>query len=138
MADSLFGALLVKFNASAALVAALPGGLWMGQVAEGTALPFCVLLTTGQTVEWSTGSPYVESSLIQFVVFAKGLATAEAAADLLKAAFDFAALTFTSAVTLALYREGYLPQADELRAPDGEIVYGVTVDYRVMIQRART
>ena len=138
MADSLYAAVLTKFNASAALVAAIPGGLWTDQVAEGTALPFCVLLPGTKSIEWSSGSPYLETVLIQFAIFAKGLAAAEAAGDLLKAAFDFATLTFSAAVSVALYREGELPQAEELRAPDGELVYQLPIDYRVIVQRART
>src|SRR5204862_452398 len=93
-------------------------------------------------VTWQSGKAYLEAVSLDVAVFAQTAATAEDAALALNKAFQFVQVTFNdttygTAPVLsgpdaagnargAVYRTGYRVEADLLRAPNGETVYGVT------------
>jgi hypothetical protein len=143
------------FNTQGTLKTKLPGGLYTGQVPEGVALPFAVIMPGDTEVTWQSGQSYLEAVSLDLMVFAQTAATAEDAALALNKAFQFVLLTFNDTVAAygtkpvvggldalgnqagAVYRTGYRPEAELLRAPNGEIVYGVTSSYRIHVRRLK-
>lgn len=135
--DSVYGAIVNAFSGNSTLTALLPGGMYTGQIPETVALPFVAILPGDTSVTWMTGTTYIEEVALDLVVFAQTAAAAETAAFAVNKALQFVTLAFTNAVCIAVYRTGYRPEAELLRAPNGEIVYSVHSSYQVYVQRSK-
>lgn len=137
--DSLFSALQARFNAVPATVGLVAGGLWAGEVPEGTPLPYA----------WYDGSEFLtgpqfeleyESTRISFHVFALGYAAAETCVRQLKATYDYQSVPFNS--TNATYSIGTWPRSwriynERIRWKDNSLIHRGVVNYLAVVQRSR-
>jgi hypothetical protein len=135
-APTLLGAIVNQFNASGALMAAVPSGIWVSQVPETLPLPFVVLIHGGEVPDWTFERDYLEDGQVQFLCYALGCAAAENIATLLKTAFDWQSLMITNATSIQVERTNYLVSATDLfRAPSGEIVYEAMVEFHTRVKK---
>lgn len=142
-AKTILGALVARFEDDgllAGLVGLTTAGqvkVFVGQEPEDDDLPFVVLVHQGEVPEWSFESAYTEVGKVQFACMAKGCANAEEIALRVKAVFDWcqASLTIVNATVVRVMRTNYQVTAEEMKAPDGSIVYQAMVEYETEVKR---
>lgn len=133
----LAGAVHQLFSGDPALAAAVPGGLWTGEVPEGTAFPYAWLelpeeLTLPTTVD------QLESAKLSFHLWGIGAEAASDAAIALKAVFDYATLPpFGDSVSVGTWPVSRRLQCEGLRDASSRLVFRSVVTYRVVTQRPR-
>ncbi len=135
MNKHIYKAIIDKYQASSALVAALTGGMYLlkypQQHNKPDIYPYCVIVPVSDVAEY-TFTEAADNTLIQFSIYddSASVATIQDAGDALKAAFDFAALTVTGYNHICMIRE-----YSELYKPDG---WHYIITYRLEIQKARS
>lgn len=135
--DSLFAAILAKFNSNAPLVAMITGGLWVGEVPENVDPPYCYY---DQSLI-STAPNFVdelEFGSVSFNVYALGYHNAHQAVRQLKAVFDYSSLTFaTFAGSVGIWPLSWRIYNEHIRFRDNEQIHRGTVNYRLAFQKPR-
>lgn len=134
--DLLSAAVHAQFNQNGALVQAIPGGMWTGEVPEGTNPPY-VWLDLPDTQTTPIFVDYFERSFFHAHLYAIGAQQAEAAAAAFKAVFDWCSLPFQTAgsVWCQPRRKRLIPE--KARWKDGTLMYRVVLTYDVLAQYPR-
>ncbi len=134
--DTLTGAVHAQWQASAGLTTSVPGGLWTGEVPEGTTLAYASLDLSGVR-----SNPLFESQfeMGRFTIhlYAIGAGRAEVGALQVKAAFDYKTLTFTSAVCVQCVPATYRLVSEAVRHKTGELIHRAILAYDILLQRDR-
>ncbi len=138
--DSLPAAIVAAFRGDGPCVSAMPGGVWLGEAEEDTALPYCNLDTgKGGTLLLCSSTPYVETVSVTFTVWGAGEPATEAGGNALLALFyrknPFA---FATARLLSFLQRGpYQPEPSDRRDQAGNVVYSLAINYEAQVQRAK-
>lgn len=142
MALTTLGAIVARFDASgAAATFSGSGGLWVDEVPENKELPIAALIWESETPDWTFESSYVEEVRFHFELFAEGLAAVEAAATLVKAAFDYpgenahTVFAVDNARVLGCQRQNYTVSFVGERSPDADKVYLAKIDYLIRVRK---
>lgn len=140
-ADTLAGAFHRRFNGDPSLVAALSGGLWTGEVPEGTAPPYAWL-----DLPATSSAPLFESELeisrALVHVFAVGAESAESLASQFKACFDYQTLDFNPrpafprSCVLCIPKR-YRLVCERVRYKDTSLVFRASLVWHVVTQKDR-
>lgn len=91
---SILAAVQARFDFLLPAQAALPGGLWTGDVPEGLAMPYGVLSEGDTQFEWTFEDSYWEKGTVDIVVYAVGDAAVVEALRQFELAFDWEELDF--------------------------------------------
>lgn len=127
------------FNGNAPLVASLPGGLWTGEVPEGTALPYAWLDVTGVDTS-PTFEDEFDRGTITVHVYGLGAAVVENVVSLWRSAFNYKTLAFpspASAACVQLFQRRYRLVCEMVRHRDSSLVYHAVLTYHVLVQKPR-
>jgi len=133
----LFEAIQDWFADDTILSAAIPGGLWLIQAppknADGRpiARPYAVLVDLGNSFEFTSGEPYIDTHAVQFSIFSTTQATGETARAALRARFDAVKIPIDTAETSVMM---CLPEAGETTREDNNI-WHTRIDYVIQIHR---
>ncbi len=136
--DTLTASLHQLFSSSPALVAAISGGMWTGEIPESTSPPYCWLdISDVQTAP--TFEQEYDAGRVTFNIFALGAESAETCANLLKSVFDYSVLTFSSASTtcIQLMPKRYKLICEMVRYKDSSLVYRAVLSYHTLLQLDR-
>lgn len=127
------------FNNQATLVAAMTGGLWTGEVPEGTEMPYAWLDVS--SVDTSpTFEDEFDRGLVTIHIYGLGAAVVERMAKLWRASFNYATLTFadpTTATCIQLFQRRYRLVCELVRHRDSRLVYHAILTYHVLVQIPR-
>jgi hypothetical protein len=136
-AGTLAGAVHAWFNGDAALVAAIPGGLWTGEVPEGTSFPYA-WLELPEATSLPNFVDQLEASRVVFHVWAVGAEAAQLAAEKVRARFDYRQLdAYGDSACVGMVPRHWRLQCEGLRDPAGRLVFRAVVGYQVLTQRPR-
>ena len=134
--SDLFEAIRTFWLLDAALVAAVPGGLYLSQAPPKDAMnrpiarPYAVLVDLGGSFEFTSGTPYIDTSGVQFSIFSTTQAGGETARAALRSAFDAQKITMPGAASCMMM----LPEAEELTREDDNL-WHTRVDYTIAVFR---
>ncbi len=136
--DTLSAAFHTRFNASPTLSTLLPGGLWTGEVPEGTAPPYG-WLDISRIITSPTFEQQFEAGKLTLHLLTIGAEAAEALALQVKAWFDYQRLTFSSNATtcIQLLPRDYRLVCEMIRYKDSSLIYRVILTYHILIQKDR-
>lgn len=137
--DYLSTAIHDYFNGSASLVAAVPGGLWTGEVPEGVSFPYIYLDFKQVNTVYNFVSRG-EYARIAFHLYALGAESAEATGTLLKSRFDGQKLTFSLASQtnhIVMIPQRHALVSENLRHKSGQLVFRFFVEYQILLQKPR-
>jgi len=132
----LFTAIRDWWMADAALVAAVPGGLFLAQAppqnigSRPIDRPYAVMVDLGNSFEFTSGTPYIDTHGIQFSIFSTTQATGETARAALRARFDAQKIAIAGAASCIMT----LPEAEEITREDDNI-WHTRVDYQIQVHR---
>jgi hypothetical protein len=135
---TLTGAIHNRWNQDLALSQAVVGGLWTGEVPEGTAQPY-----TWLEVPRVMGRPYFadrfDRCIVLFHTYAVGAALAETCAQLIRDRFDEKPLSFNSNITKAVYmlERMYRLVCEGTRSRDNQLVFRTIQTYEIYTQKPR-
>ena len=136
MADTLSAAIHKKFNSDASLTSTITGGLWTGEIPEGTSPPYAWLdLPDMATTPFFEG--LFERSTFVVHIYGIGAQQAEDCADAFKQTFDYTSLSFISAASIWCQPRRYRLIPEKARWKDGTLMYRVVLTYDVLAQRDR-
>lgn len=127
------------FNSSAPLVAELPGGLWTGEVPEGTPLPYAWLDVSSVDTSPTFEQEFDRAS-VTVHVFALGAAAVEKIVAVWRAAFNYETITFpdpSTAACVQLFQRRYRLVCELVRHRDSRLVYHGILTYHLLVQRPR-
>ena len=130
-------AIRAAFTASAPLTAAFPGGLWLGEAPEGTAMPYVVQTTVAAPLTSGYGGRrYADGVVIDFAAYGDDHDAVGAAMDTLTGVFDDALLPLATGTMFDTRRTA--GPADQLMPPDGngQDVWQWRASYRFAVQAA--
>lgn len=126
-------------NSNAGLVAALPGGLWTGEVPEGTNMPYAWLDITA--VETSpTFEQEFDRAVVTVHIYGLGASVVENIVTLWRAAFNYKTLSFpspNSAACVQLFQKRYRLVCELIRHSDSRLIYHAILTYHVLVQHPR-
>lgn len=135
--DSLLAAIKTKYLADALVIAAIPGGIWEGEVPESAAdsLPYAYLdLSRISYLHYTEGS--FELCDLDFHIYAVGAAAAQNAAKTLKNSFDWCTdLTFSEGSCTQFMPTAYEVVCEMVRYRNTNLIYRAIVSYEAMVQR---
>ena len=135
--EDLLGAVHERWYGDPTLSALVAGGLWTGEVPEGTAYPYAWVEMPESTAHPNFVSQ-VESSRITFHIWAVGAASASACARSLRARLDWQSISpFASAVCVSCSPRGERLACEGLRDSQARLVFRSTVTYQILVQRPR-
>jgi hypothetical protein len=135
--DDLAGAVHAFAAGDPALSEALVGGLWTGEVPEGTAMPYA-WLETPETVTVPNFVTQMESHRVNVHVWAAGARAASAAARLVKARFDYATLpAFGDQTHIGTLPRSFRLQCENLRDSSSRLIYRAVVTLHLLCQLPR-
>ena len=132
----LFAAVKSWFDADGALTAAVPGGLYLAQVppkdATGRPIPrpYAVMVDLGNSFEFTSGTPYIDTHGIQISIFSTTQAEGETARAALRSKFDAQKITILGGASTMMC----LPEAQETTREDNNI-WHTRVDYTIAVFR---
>ncbi len=130
-------AIRTAFTASAPLTVAFPGGLWLGQAPEGTAMPYAVQTTVAAPVTSVYGGRrYADGVLLDLAAYGNDHDAVGAAMDVLTGVFDDALLPLAAGTMFDARRTA--GPVDQLMPPDGsgQDVWQWRASYRFAVQTA--
>ena len=123
------------FSTDPTLPTVITGGLWTGEVPEGTAPPYAWLDLTDTNIN-PIFEDYFEQSIITVHIYAIGAAAAEAAAVAFRATFDFTTLNFSSpASNIWVKPRRYRLVPERTRWKDGTLMYRAVLTYDILVQK---
>lgn len=135
--DSLAEAFHARWYAQPALVSLVTGGLWTGEVPEGTEPPYAWLDVAGVDPLPLMADEQLEPSRAVVHVYAEGAAAAEACARRVRTAFDYQTLPFAAAASVSLRPLHYRLVCEGVRYKQGQLVYRAALTYHALVQRSR-
>ncbi len=138
MADTLSAAIHNKFQQSSALVSAISGGLWTGEVPEGSRSPYAWLEIAGIDSIPLIGIDEFEYARFIVHIYGPGAETVEAAAFLFKDAFDYKDLFFSTRACISVQPLSYRLLSESLRSASGVLMFRAVLLYRVHIQNPKS
>lgn len=127
------------FNKSASLKAAIPGGIWTGQVPEGTLYPYA-WADIAQVNTHYTMLNRMEYARIFTHIYALGAEDVEAVAGKFKDHYDESRLEFavgSQAYCVAVIPQTYKLLSENLRHKSGALIFRASLLYFVLYQRSR-
>ncbi len=135
--EDLAGAVHAFAAGDPALSAALPGGLWTGEVPEGTAMPYA-WLETPETLSIPNFVSQMESHRVNFHVWAAGARAASSVARLVKSRFDYATLDpFGDQTHVGTLPRSFRLQCENLRDSSSRLIYRAVVTLHFLCQLPR-
>lgn len=135
--DLLSAAVQARFASYPALVAVLPGGLWTGEVPEGTS-PAYGWLDVGPINPTPTTEDRFDRARFTAHLYAVGANAAEACALQWQSVFDWQALTFATASSVWVVPRSYRLIPEPVRYKDGTLMFRAFMAYECLAQRARS
>ncbi|KKN45137.1 hypothetical protein LCGC14_0685900 [marine sediment metagenome] len=135
--SDVFTAVRSRWLADAAIVAAVPGGLYLAQAPpkDGAGRPierpYAVLVDLGNSFEWTSGTPYIDSHGIQISIFSTTQAEGETARAALRSSFDAVKISIDGSASCIMC----LPEAEETTREDNNI-WHTRVDYMIKVHRS--
>ncbi len=132
----LFAAVKSWFDADASLAAAVPGGLYLTQAppkdptGRPIPRPYAVMVDLGNSFEFTSGTPYIDTHDIQISIFSTTQAEGETARLALRSKFDAQKITIGGGASTMMT----LPEAEETTREDNNI-WHTRVDYTIAIFR---
>jgi hypothetical protein len=133
---SLPAAVAALWDATPAMAAAFPGGLWADLAPAATALPFAVYSETGlDSGSRDSAGAIFELGTIDFTCYAAGKEAARAAGEAVFAAFDDATLPVTGRLVLEFRRSASFSLVTPEKGPGSADVWRTTQTYLFRIQR---
>lgn len=136
--NTLAQAVHTHFNADGSLVAAITGGLWTGEVPEGTDPPYA-WLDISDVASNPTFEQEFEAARVTVHIYARGAAQAESLAALWKDGFDYETLGFPlgGVSSVMLIPRRYRLVNEMVRYKDSALVYRTVLTYHVLLQKDR-
>jgi len=128
------------FNNDAPLVAALTGGLWTGEVPEGTEMPYAWLDVSSVDTSPCTFEGEFDRALVTVHVFGLGASVVERIATLWRAAFNYKQLAFpdpSTAASIQLFQRRYRLVCEMVRHRDSRLIYHAILTYHALVQHPR-
>ena len=123
--------------ADAALVAAVSGDLYLAQAppkllgSRPISKPYAVMVDLGNSFEFTSGTPYIDTHGIQFSIFSATQAEGETARAALRARFDAQKITIDGTASCMMT----LPEAEETTREDDNI-WHTRIDYQIKVHRS--
>lgn len=134
--DLLSQAVHAQFASSSDLVAGISGGLWTGEIPEGTTPPYAWLDLTNTNIS-PIFEDFFEHSTFAVHIYAIGAAQAEQLGSLFRTAFDWQELPFSSdASCIWLKPRRYRLVPERARWKDGTLMFRAVIVYDVLVQRS--
>lgn len=131
--DLLSTAVHAHFGANPVLASLLSGGLWTGEIPEGTTPPYAWLDIAGGTTT-PLFIDVLDRSRFIVHIYAIGAASAEACAQQFKAVFDFQTLPFQTNASVWCKPLNYRLVPEKARWKDGTLMYRAVLSYDVLTQ----
>ncbi len=134
---TLFEAIRTWWLADSTLSAAVAGGLYLSQAPPKLGLdrpiimPYAVMVDLGNSFEFSSGTPYIDSHAVQFSIFSTTQAEGETARAALRSRFDAEKITLDGGFDSVMMM---LPEAEETTREDDNI-WHTRVDYQIQVHR---
>lgn len=131
-----FEAIYATWMADAALIGAVPGGLFLAQappkdvMGRPIARPYAVMIDLGNSLEFTSGTPYVDTHGVQISIFSDTQAEGKTARAALRNEFDAQKIPMGGADSCMMC----LPEAEELTREDNN-VWHTRVDYTIAVFR---
>ncbi len=135
--SDLFTAIRTRWLADVAIIAAVPGGLYLTQAppkdptGRPIARPYAVMVDLGNSFEFTSGTPYIDSHGIQLSIFSTTQAQGETARAALRSSFDAVKIPIDGAASCIMC----LPEAEETTREDNNI-WHTRVDYMIKVHRS--
>jgi hypothetical protein len=129
---------LAKYNSDALLKELIPGGVWLGEVPEGSdgdvrSMPYIQLETSSTSYEWTFEDANIETSLINVHFFATGADTIDTICDAWQDSFNWQDLPGTNSETICVELTTDSLMADSIRDKEGNLVYFASQTYLVKL-----
>lgn len=141
MPNSLLSAINEYFSASAALLAIVPEGLWVGELPEEFVPPMVAIQHLGEPPVWNTSKNYWSEGGAEFLVISNDLDKCEALAVLICNTFDQdpdedSAKISTPSFPIKLFlRTNYVVSRAQQRTRQSQPVFEINIPYKAMINR---
>jgi hypothetical protein len=135
----LFTALRNWFISSAELTAACPGGVYLTQapptISGGRPIPkpYAVMVDLGNSFEFTSGDPYIDTHGVQFSIFSITQAQGETARAALRSRFDAKRVPIGGDPETLIVM--MLPVAEETTREDDNI-WHTRIDYTITVHRS--
>ena len=134
--SDLFTTIRTTWMANAALIGAAPGGLFLTQAPPKDAMgrpiprPYAVMVDLGNSFEFTSGTPYIDTHGIQVSIFSDTQAEGETARAALRGEFDAQKIAMPGAASCMMC----LPESEEVTREDNNI-WHTRVDYTIAVFR---
>ena len=134
--SDLFTAIRNAWLADAALVAAVPGSLFLSQAPPKDALnrpiarPYAVMVDLGNSFEFTSGTPYIDTHGVQISIFSDTQAQGETVRVAMRGVLDGVKIAIPGADSCMMC----LPESEELTREDNNI-WHTRVDYTIALFR---
>ena len=134
--SDLFTAIRTTWLADAALLGAVPGGLFLAQAPPKDAMgrpiprPYAVMVDLGNSFEFTSGTPYIDTHGVQISIFSDTQAEGETARSALRSQFDAQKFAIAGADSCMMC----LPETEEVTREDNNI-WHTRVDYTIAVFR---
>lgn len=134
--ETLAAGLHAHFNGSAALTAGVTGGMWTGEVPEGTAPPY-VWLDVQEVRQVPNFVDQLEYARVFAHLYGLGAEQTETMAYRFKGHFDYGELSISGVDCVALLPTTYRLVSEAMRHRDGRLVFRAVMGYNAILQRPR-
>lgn len=125
-----------QFNGNSAVVTAIAGGMWTGEIPEGTTPPYAWLDMTNTTIS-PIFEEFFEHSTFAIHIYAIGAAQAEQTASLVRQTFDWKTLPFSPEIACVWCKpRRYRLVPERARWKDGTLMYRAVLVYDVLVEKA--
>jgi hypothetical protein len=130
-----------KFNSSGTLKSLIPGGVWLGEVPEGSEgeerlMPYVQLDTSSTSYEWTFEGANIETSLVNVNFYATGGEVIDNIMDAWQEEFNWQDLPDTNSDTICVELTTDSVRADSTRDNKGNLVYFASQTYLVKLFHA--
>lgn len=131
-----------RFNSLPALGTAITGGLWTGEVPEGTAPPYAWLDVPYMNIEplFENAECQLEAGRFVVSIFAIGAEATESCALVFRSGFDYEIIPFpvgSSTICIQLMPKTQRLRCENLRWRNSQLMWRATLVYHVLVSRPR-